>query len=167
MNKKVLHHYSPLDYFAVKDHCLVMGGEKITDILEKREDVPAYIYDHSVIKQKIDDLRAILPSKMHIHYAIKANPMPEVVNYTQELVAGLDVASGKELTVALNSGMDANEISFAGPGKRAFEPYALILPRIQLTSFASGRQTPMQTKRATPWTINPARIFDQPASVNI
>ena len=117
MNKKVLEHHSPLHYFGVQDHCLLIGGEKFTNILAQYEDVPAYIYDRSVIKQKIDSLRAILPSTMHIHYAIKANPMPQVVNYTQSLVDGLDVASGKELNVALQSGMNPKEISFAGPGK--------------------------------------------------
>jgi len=117
MSKKALEHHSPLHYFSLEDHCLLVGGKKFTDILASHEDVPAYVYDHSVIKQKIDSLRAILPKAMHIHYAIKANPMPEVVNYTQTLVDGLDVASGKELNVALNSGMDPKEISFAGPGK--------------------------------------------------
>ena len=117
MNKKSLEHHSPLAYFGVEDHCLLIGGRKFTDILKQHKDVPAYIYDRSVIKQKINSLRKILPESMHIHYAIKANPMPEVVNYTQTLVDGLDVASGQELQVALNSGMDPQEISFAGPGK--------------------------------------------------
>ena len=37
------------------------------------------------------------------------------------LVDGLDVASGGELRVALDSGMDPAEISFAGPGKSLAE----------------------------------------------
>ncbi len=117
MAKKTLEHHSPLNFYAVEDNCLVIGKQKFTDILSQHLDVPAYIYDSSVIKQKIDSLRKILPESMHIHYAIKANPMPEVVNYVQDLVEGLDVASGLELKVALASGMDAKEISFAGPGK--------------------------------------------------
>jgi diaminopimelate decarboxylase len=43
--------------------------------------------------------------------------MPDVVRYLAGLVDGLDVASGGELGVALASGMDPAEISFAGPGK--------------------------------------------------
>ena len=117
MTKKPLEHHSPLNFYSVEDNCLVMGKQKFTDILSQHEDVPAYIYDRSVIKQKIDSLRKILPESMHIHYAIKANPMPDVVNYVQNLVEGLDVASGLELKVALASGMDPKEISFAGPGK--------------------------------------------------
>lgn len=117
MEKKPLVHHSPIDRFGIKDHCLLIGGQKFTAILNQHEDVPAYIYDRTIIKQKIESLRNILPKSMHIHYAMKANPMPEVVNYTRTLVDGLDVASGKELVVALNSGMDPKEISFAGPGK--------------------------------------------------
>ena len=117
MTKKSLEHHSPLNHFDVEDHCLLIGKQKFTDILSQNKDVPAYIYDSSVIKRKIDSLRNILPESMHIHYAMKANPMPEVVNYVQGLVDGLDVASGLELKVALASGMDPKEISFAGPGK--------------------------------------------------
>ena len=117
MTKKSLEHHSPLNFYDVEDNCLVIGKRKFTDILGQHEDVPAYIYDSSVIKRKIDTLRKVLPESMHIHYAMKANPMPEVVNYVQGLVEGLDVASGLELKVALASGMDPKEISFAGPGK--------------------------------------------------
>ena len=54
---------------------------------------------------------------VHIHYAIKANPMPELVKHLSSLVYGLDVASRGELEVALNTDTDVRDISFAGPGK--------------------------------------------------
>ena len=117
MSKQPLEHHSPLHLYDVSENCLVVGKQKFTEILESQPDVPAYLYDRTVIKQKIDTLRKHLPASMHIHYAMKANPMPEVVTYVQALVEGLDVASGMELEVALASGMDPNEISFAGPGK--------------------------------------------------
>ncbi len=117
MNKQSLEHYSPIEYFGEQDNCLVIDGKKFTELLEAQPDVPAYIYSRSAIKQKIDTLRQYLPSSMHLHYAIKANPMPDVVQFVQGIVEGLDVASGNELQVALDSGMDPREISFAGPGK--------------------------------------------------
>ncbi|HQX07774.1 MAG TPA: pyridoxal-dependent decarboxylase, exosortase A system-associated, partial [Zoogloea sp.] len=40
-----------------------------------------------------------------------------VVNHMARLVDGIDVASALELNVALDSGADPREISFAGPGK--------------------------------------------------
>jgi diaminopimelate decarboxylase len=66
-------------------------------------------------------LRAHLPASVQLHYAMKANPMPALVCFMAGLVDGLDVASGKELRVALDSGMSAREISFAGPGKSVAE----------------------------------------------
>jgi diaminopimelate decarboxylase len=48
---------------------------------------------------------------------MKANPMPALVCHMAGLVDGIDVASGGELKVALDSGANPHEISFAGPGK--------------------------------------------------
>ena len=127
MAKSALKHHSPFALFKTKDHCLQVGGRSVVDIAQEHADTPIYIYDRDVIKNKIDLLRKHLPSTMHIHYAIKANPMPAVVQYIHPLVEGLDVASGKELEVALASGMDAAEISFAGPGKNVNELEKIIL----------------------------------------
>jgi diaminopimelate decarboxylase len=54
---------------------------------------------------------------MHLHYAVKANPMPAVVRHLTGLVDGLDVASARELEIALAAGAVPETISFAGPGK--------------------------------------------------
>ena len=132
MKKQALEHYIPIEYFGSQDNCLVIEGEKFTTFLESQPDVPAYIYSRSAIKQKIDVLRQYLPSSMHLHYAIKANPMPEVVRFVQDKVEGLDVASGKELQVALDSGMDPKEISFAGPGKSIDELTLAVKSRITI-----------------------------------
>ena len=47
--------------------------------------------------------------------------MPAVVQFMAGLVDGLDVASGNELRVALDSGMNPELVSFAGPGKSEWE----------------------------------------------
>jgi diaminopimelate decarboxylase len=54
---------------------------------------------------------------VHLHYAMKANPMPAVVQHLAGLVDGFDIASGGELRVALDTPMAPHLISFAGPGK--------------------------------------------------
>lgn len=132
MSKQPLQHHSPADLYDVKDHCLQIGGKSIVDIAQNYPNTPIYVYDGNVIKNKIALLRQHLPASMHIHYAIKANPMPAVVKFTHPLVEGLDVASGKELTVALESGMDADEISFAGPGKSISELELAIKSKITI-----------------------------------
>ena len=61
-----------------------------------------------------------------LHYAIKANPMPEIVRFASERVDGLDVASAAELEVALTTDTPRLDISFAGPGKQVFELEAAV-----------------------------------------
>ncbi|MFK8053405.1 MAG: pyridoxal-dependent decarboxylase, exosortase A system-associated [Woeseiaceae bacterium] len=107
--------------FDVRDNELVVGGRKITEIAEELGEGPFYVYDSELIKQRIAHMRRYLPDDLHLHYAIKANPMPEVVNLISPLMDGLDIASVLELDVALDSGTDPKDISFAGPGKRIVE----------------------------------------------
>jgi diaminopimelate decarboxylase len=63
----------------------------------------------------------VLPEDIDLHYAVKANPMPAVVNHLAARVEGLDVASVGELRIALATGVDPGSISFAGPGKSEAE----------------------------------------------
>ena len=65
--------------------------------------------------------RAVLPVGVQLHYAIKANPMPALLSCLAPLVDGMDVASGRELSAALDAGCAPAHISFAGPGKREGE----------------------------------------------
>jgi diaminopimelate decarboxylase len=69
------------------------------------------------MQERVQLLRRALPPGVHVHYAMKANPMPAVVAHLARLVDGIDVASVGELHVALDAGMGADAISFAGPGK--------------------------------------------------
>jgi diaminopimelate decarboxylase len=78
---------------------------------------PFYAYDRARMTERVAQLRRHLPSEIHLHYAMKANPMPAVVQHMATLVDGLDVASGGELQVALDTPMAPGRISFAGPGK--------------------------------------------------
>lgn len=82
---------------------------------------PLFIYDRAIIAATLDELRAALPAEVGVHYAIKANPMPALVEWMATRVDGLDVASAGELRTALEAGADASKISFAGPGKRDSE----------------------------------------------
>ncbi|MDH3767767.1 MAG: pyridoxal-dependent decarboxylase, exosortase A system-associated, partial [Gammaproteobacteria bacterium] len=79
---------------------------------------PVYIYDRAVITKRIVSLRKQLPDACRIHYAVKANPMPQLLDHISNLVDGLDVASAGELDLLMRAGIDAGRVSFAGPGKR-------------------------------------------------
>ncbi|MBL8483672.1 MAG: pyridoxal-dependent decarboxylase, exosortase A system-associated [Rhodocyclaceae bacterium] len=103
--------------FAVSGNELTVGGIPLTRLAARVGRTPFYAYERASLDTRVAALRASLPQQISLHYAIKANPMPALVCHMARLVDGLDVASGQELRVALDSGMDPAEISFAGPGK--------------------------------------------------
>src|SRR5262245_23372299 len=109
--------HAPMTQFPVVDDCLQVGGVPLTTLAQRVGRTPFYAYDRNLMTQRVEELRRHLPAGVHLHYAIKANPMPAVVQHLARLVDGLDVASAGELQVALASGMNPAEISFAGPGK--------------------------------------------------
>jgi len=128
VNRKVAH--TPLAHFPVVDDCLQVGGLPLTELARRVGRTPFYAYDRRLIRQRVELLRRHLPPGVHLHYAIKANPMPEVVRLFASLVDGLDVASGGELGIALAAGMRADAISFAGPGKSDKELAEAVKARI-------------------------------------
>jgi len=111
----------PMDQFAVVNGELVIGGQPISSLAAHVGSTPFYAYDSALIRKRVSELRKVLPDFMDLHYAMKANPMPEVVAMMVGLVDGVDVASGGELQAALDAGADAAHVSFAGPGKRTAE----------------------------------------------
>jgi diaminopimelate decarboxylase len=109
--------HDALKRVVVDGDCMVFGGRKLTDLAAEIGRTPFYAYDRAAITERIRHVRAHLPAGMQLHYAMKANPMPDVVRHIVGLVDGLDVASAGELEVALAAGARADAISFAGPGK--------------------------------------------------
>src|SRR6267378_2210741 len=113
--------HAPMTRFAVVDDCLQVGGAPLTRLAEQIGRTPFYAYERRLITERVAHLRATLPASIHLHYAIKANPMPDVVAHLAQLVDGLDVASAGELRLALRTKIAPARISFAGPGKTDME----------------------------------------------
>ena len=113
--------HAPQTQFPVVDDCLQVGGMALTRLARRVGSTPFYAYDRTLLTARVAHLRAHLPPAVALHYSIKANPMPALVQHMAGLVDGLDVASGGEMKVALDSGMPAARISFAGPGKSEAE----------------------------------------------
>ena len=109
--------HAPLEQFDVVDDCLQIGGMPLTRLAERVGSTPFYAYDRAKLTERVALLRQHLPPEIHLHYAMKANPMPAVVQHMAGLVDGLDIASGGEQYVALDTPMDPGLVSFAGPGK--------------------------------------------------
>ena len=113
--------HAPLLQFPVKDDCLHIGGIALTQLVQRVGTTPFYAYGRQQITDRVALLRQALPSEIQLHYAMKANPMPAVVQHLASLVDGIDVASVGEMKVALDTPMSPGSVSFAGPGKKEHE----------------------------------------------
>ena len=101
--------------FSHDRHQLTIGGTKIED-LARSFGTPFYAYDASIIRSRLDSLRAALPG-FDCFYSVKANPNPSLLSLLLEKNCGLEVASEGELELALLCGCPPARILFAGPGK--------------------------------------------------
>ena len=109
--------HAPVRGFETKNHHLQIGGMPVDHLAERIGRTPFFAYSRDLITRRVSELRDALPKDVLLHYAVKANPMPAVVQHLAGLVDGFDVASGGELQLVLDTEMPRDEISFAGPGK--------------------------------------------------
>jgi len=112
---------SAIARFPVEDGSITVGGTPLPILAERAGQTPFFAYDRRLIADRVAMLRSVLPDRVALHYAIKANPMPAVVQHLSGLVDGFDVASGQEMKTALDTTMPADRIGFAGPGKTNLE----------------------------------------------
>ena len=131
MRKTPLQH-APMTQFSLNEDCLKIGGMSLTRLAQRVGTTPFYAYDRQLITERVALLRNLLPAEIQIHYAMKANPMPAVVQHLATLVDGIDVASAGELRVALDTPILPDQISFAGPGKKDSELSCAIAAGITL-----------------------------------
>jgi diaminopimelate decarboxylase len=113
--------HSTVQRYAVSDGQLTVGGISVGRLAERVGQTPFFAYDRALIVERVAELRRHLPTSVRLSYAMKANPMPAVVQHVSGLVDHLDVASAGEMRVALDTGRPSASISFAGPGKTPSE----------------------------------------------
>lgn len=100
-----------------RDGEFALASMPLTQVVDAVGGTPCYLYDRARITERVTGLRSALSPTVELYYAIKSNPMPAVVAHVARFVNGLDVASAGEMRVALDAGVAAANISFAGPGK--------------------------------------------------
>lgn len=107
--------------FGLEDGELRVGGMPLSRLAARVGSTPFFAYDRARLDERVDLLRAALPPEVELSYAMKANPMPAIVQHLAGRVDRIDVASGLELRTALDSTIRADRVSFAGPGKSPAE----------------------------------------------
>ena len=113
--------------FAMIDGQLAVGTRTARALVMEAGQTPLFVYSSAMIRRRVRDLFASLPSRVALHYAVKANPFAPVLELMAGLVDGFDVASGGELALVQAAGISPARISFAGPGKRDAELAAAII----------------------------------------
>jgi diaminopimelate decarboxylase len=126
----------PANYSADADGMLLLGGRRAGD-LAAEAGTPLFVYDLSIVERRIARFRAAFP-RVDLHYALKANPYKPLLAHVWSLVDGIDLASGGELTLALDAGVDPAATSFAGPGKTDSDLEAAISRGVTLNCESEG-----------------------------
>jgi len=123
----------PAGYETVNDE-LAIAGRTASELATLAGQTPCFVYSRSHLDQRVADLRAAMPHRLGINYAVKANPFAPVLSHMADLVDGFDIASKGELEMVKAAGIDPERVSFAGPGKRDEELEAAIAAGVTLNS---------------------------------
>ncbi len=124
--------------FTALDGELAIDGHKASELVERAGGTPLFVYSRRLIEQRMSQLRAAMPKRLGIHFAMKANPFNTVLEVMSDLVDGFDVASAGEMAMAFAAGVSPQKISFAGPGKRDAELAAAIHHGVTLNLESEG-----------------------------
>lgn len=103
--------------FGILDGELRVGGQSVSRLAARVGSTPFFAYDRTLLDERVDRLRAVLHPRVELSFAMKANPMPAIVQHLASRVDRIDVASGLELRTALDTTISPTKVSFAGPGK--------------------------------------------------
>lgn len=111
-----------MDHFQLRNGELYAEDVPLAQIAEE-VGTPVYVYSRATLERHARVFRdALAPlGRVHLAFAVKANPNLAVLKVMQREGFGADVVSGGELQRALAAGMPAADIVFSGVGKQHWE----------------------------------------------
>ena len=99
------------------DKLLVSLSDKLT--------TPCYLYDFNLLNDTLKVIESscarLCKNPTLIHYAVKANNHPRILNFISKSGLGADCVSGGEINEAIQNKFDARHLVFAGVGKLDWE----------------------------------------------
>ena len=100
----------------------MIKGSFPTERFQKMK-TPFYYYDTDLLRKTLKAIND--ETRKHkgyvVHYAVKANANPKVLNVICQAGLGADCVSGGEIEAAIKAGFPANKIVYAGVGKSDWE----------------------------------------------
>lgn len=124
--------------FETIDGEFAIAGRRASEWVAEAGRTPLFVYSRALIDRRVAELRAALPQRVGVNFAVKANPHPAVIAHMAGRVDGFDIASAGELKLCVEAGIDPRRISFAGPGKRDEELEAAIAAGVTLNCESEG-----------------------------
>lgn len=89
---------------------------KAVEVLAERYGSPLLVLSLAEIKKNYDVLKKYMP-RVKVHYAIKANPHPEILKVMADAGSCFDVASDGEIRTLHSMGIDGSRLIYANPVK--------------------------------------------------
>lgn len=93
--------------------------------LEKAAELrtPFYYYDTELLRRTLQSIRKEMEAHpgYRLHYAVKANANPRILEIIREEGFGADCVSGGEIEACIRAGFSGDSIVFAGVGKSDWE----------------------------------------------
>ncbi len=112
---------------------------------------PVWVYGAASIRARYAALEAAFGNagtKIHIHYAVKANDHLAILSLLHKAGAGADVVSQGEFLRALKAGVAASDIVFSGVGKTRAEMTAALTAGIGQINVESAEELTMLSEIA-------------------
>ncbi len=83
-----------------------------------QQQTPVLIVDLESVAEKYYELRSALP-QVKIYYAVKANPLPDLIERLAQTDSYFDAASAEEIRLCLAAGISGDRISYGNTIKKA------------------------------------------------
>lgn len=89
-----------------------MLENKVIEEVAKKQLTPCYVFDETVLEQRIAYLKAMLPSAVMLCYAVKANPF--IAGAADRQVDRVELCSPGEVNICLNAGITPAKMVISG-----------------------------------------------------
>lgn len=140
-------------------------GDATCHHLAEAHGTPCFAYSGAAAAARLTSLRQVLPPRVRVAYAVKANPHPDLLGCFAALGASFDCASIGELERVEALRLPPGRTFFAGPGKREAElRKALAMGvRVQAEGFEDLARLDALLDRETPVNlrVHPAFAIDE------
>ena len=88
----------------------------------RRYPTPFYCYDLPLLRDTLQVINKEIEGYPYVvHYAVKANGNPMILNEVRKAGLGVDLVSGNEIKAALAAGFEPAQMAYAGVGKADWE----------------------------------------------